>query len=132
MNAAAQTRDFLRVALLAKEATGMIAVRANSTHDGTGLWHLRDAANESICEVAPDGTVVELHAEAALLGLLDRIRDLRHLGIAPGAIYGWFRVPQAEDRLPEAQMVFRIAMEPFTEEDAEAGGRAPARPRPSG
>jgi hypothetical protein len=111
MNSAALAREFLRVARLAKEVTGFIAVREFSSHDSAGMWHLRDAENESICEVAPDGTVVELCFEAPPPGLLDRIRDLRAFGFAGRAIYGWFGMPVYVDHLTEARLVFDIAMQ---------------------
>jgi hypothetical protein len=111
MNSAALTRDFLRVALLAKDATGLIAVRKFSSHDNAGMWHLRDAENESICEVSPDGTVVELCFEAAPPALLDRIRDLRAFGFASRAIYAWFGMPTSVDHLTEARLIFDIAMQ---------------------
>lgn len=110
-NAAALTRDFIRVAQLAKEATGLIAAPENSSHDTSGLWHLRDAQNESICEVAPDGTVVELQAEAPPVGLLDRIRDLRAFGFSACTIQRWFGMSKSVDHLVETRLVFNIAMQ---------------------
>jgi hypothetical protein len=110
-NAAALTHDFIRAARLAKEATGLIAVPANSSHDTTGLWHLRDAENESIREVAPDGTVVELQVEAPPVGLLDRIRDLRAFGFSACTIQRWFGMSKSVDHLAEMRLVFNIAME---------------------
>ena len=111
MKAAALTPEFVRVAQLAKEATGLTPAPETSTPDTTGLWHLRDAHNESICEVAPDGTVVELCVEAPPLGLLDRIRDLRACGYSTRAIHAWFGMPKTVDQLAEARRVFSIAVD---------------------
>jgi hypothetical protein len=115
-------RDFLRAALLAKEVTGLIAVREFSSHDTAGLWHLRDAQNESICEVSPDGTVVELCPEGPPLALLDRIRDLRSFGLSTRAICAWFGMPKSVDHLSEARAIFDIAMQHLS---------APPKPRPA-
>jgi hypothetical protein len=111
MNAAPLTPEFLRVAQLAKQATGLTPAADTSTHDTSGLWHLRDAHNETICEVSPDGTIVEAQVEAPPPGLLDRIRDLRACGYSTRAIHGWFGTPQPVDLLAEARVVFNIAME---------------------
>jgi hypothetical protein len=129
MNSAVLLRDFLRVALLAKEATGLIAVHRFSSHDATGLWHLRDARNESICEVSPDGTVVERYSEAPPPGLLDRIRDLRAFGFSSLAIYAWFGIPKRVDHLSETRVVFDIAMEHICA-PVRAGKRVPVRCAP--
>lgn len=111
MSAANRTLEFLRVADLAKQATGLTAVAETSTHDTSGLWQLRDAHNETICEVSPDGTVVEVQIEAPPLGLLDRIRDLRVCGFSTRAIHEWFGTPKPVDPLVEARVVFDIAMD---------------------
>ncbi len=111
MKAAIPTPEFLRVAQLAKQATGLTPAADTSTHDTTGLWELRDAHNETICEVSPDGTVVEVQVDAPPFGLLDRIRDLRACGYSTRAIHGWFGTPQSVDRLVEARLVFDIAMD---------------------
>jgi hypothetical protein len=114
MNAVTPTPEFLRVAQLAKRATGHTPAADTSTHDTSGLWQLRDAHNETICEVSPDGTVVEVQAEAPPSGLLDRIRDLRAYGCSTRAISGWFGRPQSVDQLAEARVVFDIAMDHMT------------------
>jgi hypothetical protein len=111
MKAAIPTPEFLRVAQLAKQATGLTPAADTSTHDTTGLWELRDAHNETICEVSPDGTVVEVQVDAPPFGLLDRIRDLRACGYSTRAIHGWFGTPHSVDRLVEARLVFDIAMD---------------------
>ncbi len=112
MKAAIPTPEFLRVAQLAKQATGLTPAADTSTHDTTGLWELRDAHNETLCEVSPDGTVVEVRVEAPPSGLLDRIRDLRACGFSRRAIKGWFgSTPQSLDQLSEARVVFDIAMD---------------------
>jgi hypothetical protein len=111
MNAANRTLEFLRVAQLAKQATGLTPAADTSTHDTSGLWQLRDAHNETICEVSPDGTVVEVQVEAPPFGLLDRIRDLRVCGFSARAIHLWFGTPQPMDPLVEARVVFDIAMD---------------------
>lgn len=111
MNAVTVTPEFLRVAQLAKQATGLTPAADTSTHDAAGLWQLRDAHNQSICEVSPDGTVVEVQVEGPPLGLLDRIRDLRACGCSTRAIHGWFGTPQSVDQLVEARVVFNIAMD---------------------
>jgi len=111
MNAATPTLEFLRVAQLAKQTTGLTPAADTSTHDSSGLWQLRDAHNETICEVSPDGTVVEAQVEAPPFGLLDRIRDLRACGCSTRAIHGWFGTPQSVDELMEARVVFNIAMD---------------------
>jgi len=111
MSAATPTLEFLRVAQLAKQTTGLTPAADTSTHDTTGLWQLRDAHNETICEVSPDGTVVEAQVEAPPFGLLDRIRDLRACGYSTRAIHGWFGTPQSVDELMEARVVFNIAMD---------------------
>jgi hypothetical protein len=114
MKAATPTPEFLRVAQLAKEATGLTPAADKSTHDTSGLWQLRDAHNETICEVSPDGTVVEVQVEAPPFGLLDRIRDLRACGYSTRAIHEWFGTPQSVDQLVEARLVFDIAMDHMT------------------
>jgi hypothetical protein len=114
MNAVTPTPEFLRVAQLAKQATGLTPAADTSTHDTSGLWQLRDAHNETFCEVSPDGTVVEVQAEAPPFGLLDRIRDLRAYGYSTRAIHGWFGRPQSVDQLVEARVVFDIAMDHMT------------------
>jgi len=111
MNAAIPTPEFLRVAQLAKQATGLTPAADTSTHDTTGLWELRDAHNETICEISPDGTVVAVQVDAPPFGLLDRIRDLRACGYSTRAIHGWFGTPQSVDQLVEARVVFDIAMD---------------------
>jgi hypothetical protein len=112
MNTSTPTLEFLRVAQLAKQATGLTPAAGTSTHDTSGLWQLRDAHNETICEVSPDGTVVEVLVEAPPPGLLDRIRDLRACGFSMRAITGWFSsTPQSFDELAEARAVFKIAMD---------------------
>jgi hypothetical protein len=111
MNSATPTPEFLRVAELAKQATGLTPAADTSTHDTSGLWQLRDAHNETICEVSPDGTVVEVQIEAPPFGLLDRIRDLRACGYSTRAIRGWFSAPRSVDQLEEARVVFNIAMD---------------------
>lgn len=111
MKAATPTPEFLRVAQLAKQATGVTPAANTSTRDTTGLWQLRDAQNETICEVSPDGTVVELQLDAPPFGLLDRIRDLRACGCSTRAIHGWLGTPQSVDQLVEARVVFNIAMD---------------------
>lgn len=111
MNAATPTPEFLRVAQLAKQTTGLTPALDTSTHDTSGLWQLRDANNDAICEVSPDGTVVEVEVEAPPFGLLDRIRDLRTCGCSIRAIHGWFGTPQSVDQLAEARVVFNIAMD---------------------
>jgi hypothetical protein len=111
MNAANPTLEFLRVAQLAKQATGLTPAADTSTHDSSGLWQLRDAHNETICEVSPDGTVVEVEVEAPPFGLLDRIRDLRVCGFSTRAIRAWFGTPQPVDPLAEARVIFNIAMD---------------------
>ena len=111
MNAATPTLEFLRVAQLAKQATGLTPAADTSTHDRSGLWQLRDAHNETICEVSPDGTVVEVQVEAPPFGLLDRIRDLRACGYSTRAIHEWFGTPQSVNQLVEARIVFNIAMD---------------------
>jgi hypothetical protein len=112
MNTSTPTLEFLRVAQLAKQATGLTPAADTSTHDTSGLWQLRDAHNETICEVSPDGTVVEVLVEAPPPGLLDRIRDLRACGFSTRAITGWFSsTPQSFDQLAEARVVFDIAMD---------------------
>ena len=111
MNAATPTLEFLRVAQLAKQATGLTPAADTSTHDRSGLWQLRDAHNETICEVSPDGTVVEAQVEAPPFGLLDRIRDLRACGYSTRAIHEWFGTPQSVNQLVEARVVFNIAMD---------------------
>jgi hypothetical protein len=108
------TVEFLRVAQLAKQATGLTPAADTSTHDTSGLWQLRDAQNEAICEVSPDGTVVEVQAEAPPFGLLDRIRDLRAWGYSTHAIRGWFGTAQHVDQMAEARVVFDIAMDHMT------------------
>jgi hypothetical protein len=105
------TPEFLRVAQLAKQATGLTPAADTSTHDTSGLWLLRDAHNATICEVSPDGTIVEAQVEAPPPGLLDRIRDLRACGCSSRAILGWFGTPQPVDELAEARVVFNIAMD---------------------
>ena len=111
MKAAIPTPEFLRVAQLAKQATGLTPAADTSTHDTTGLWELRDAHNETICEISPDGTVVAVQVDAPPFGLLDRIRDLRACGYSTRAIHGWFGTPQSVDQLVEARVVFDIAMD---------------------
>ena len=111
MKAAMPTPEFLRVAQLAKQATGLTPAADTSTHDTTGLWELRDAHNETICEISPDGTVVAVQVDAPPFGLLDRIRDLRACGYSTRAIHGWFGTPQSVDQLVEARVVFDIAMD---------------------
>jgi hypothetical protein len=111
MNAATLTPEFLRVAQLAKQATGLTPAADTSTHDTSGLWQLRDEHNETICEVSPDGTVLEVQIEAPPLGLLDRIRDLRACGYSIRAIHCWFGTPQSVDHLAEARVAFSIAMD---------------------
>jgi hypothetical protein len=111
MKAAIPTPEFLRVAQLAKQATGLTPAADTSTHDTTGRWELRDAHNETICEVSPDGTVVAVQVDAPPFGLLDRIRDLRACGYSTRAIHGWFGTPQSVDQLVEARVVFDIAMD---------------------
>jgi hypothetical protein len=128
MKSTALARDFLRVALLAKEVTGLIAVREFSSHDNAGMWHLRDADNESICEVAPDGTVVELCFEAPPPGLLDRIRDLRAFGFAGRTIYGWFGIPTSVDHLTEARLIFDIAMQQISAPSRLIPAPTPCKP----
>jgi hypothetical protein len=98
MKSSALMRDFLRAAQLAHEATGLIAVREFSSHHTGGLWHLRDAQNESICEVSAEGAVVELSFEAPP-GLLDRICDLHALGCSGRAIDAWFGKPAINPHL---------------------------------
>jgi hypothetical protein len=116
MNTSTPTLEFLRVAQLAKQATGLTPAADTSTHDTSGLWQLRDAHNETICEVSPDGTVVEVLIEAPPPGLLDRIRDLRACGFSTRAITGWFSsTPQSFDQLAEARVVFSIAMDHMAE-----------------
>src|SRR4029077_15639796 len=110
MNATTPTLEFLRVAQLAKQTTGLTPAADTSTHDTRGLWQLSDADNETICEVSPDGTVVESQVEAPPFGLLDRIRDLRACGCSTRAIHGWFGTPRSVDELMEARVVFNIAM----------------------
>lgn len=116
MKAATPTPEFLRVAQLAKQATGLTPAADTSTHDTTGLWQLRDAQNETICEVSPDGTVVEVQVDAPPFGLLDRIRDLRACGYSARAIHGWFGTPRSVDQLVEARVVFDIAMDHMASE----------------
>jgi hypothetical protein len=111
VSAAIPTPEFLRVAQLAKQTTGLSAAPETSTHDTSGLWQLRDANNDAICEVSPDGTVVEAEVEAPPFGLLDRIRDLRACGCSTRAIRGWFGMQQSMDPLIEARVVFSIAMD---------------------
>jgi hypothetical protein len=111
MNTATPTLEFLRVAQLAKQATGLTPAADTSTHDTSGLWQLRDAQNETICEVSPDGTVVEVQVEAPPFGLLDRIRDLRACGFSTRAINRWFGTAQSVDQLAEARVIFNIAMD---------------------
>jgi hypothetical protein len=113
MNAATSTptAEFLRVAQLAKQATGLTPAAGTSTHDTSGLWQLRDAHNEDICEVSPDGTVVEVQVEAPPFGLLDRIRDMRACGYSTRSIRAWFGIPQPVNELVEARVVFDIAMD---------------------
>jgi hypothetical protein len=111
MKAAIPTPEFLRVAQLAKQATGLTPAADTSTHDTTGLWELRDAHNETICEISPDGTVVAVQVDAPPFGLLDRIRDLRACGYSTRAIHGWFGTPQSVDQLVEARVIFDIAMD---------------------
>jgi hypothetical protein len=128
MNAATPTPEFLRVAQLAKQATGLTPAADTSTHDTSGLWQLRDAHNENICEVSPDGTVVEVQVEAPPFGLLDRIRDLRAWGYSTRAIHGWFGTPQLVDQLVEARVVFNIAMDHMAGNSAtQPGARVYAR-----
>jgi hypothetical protein len=132
MNAANPTLEFLRVAQLAKQATGLTPAADTSTHDTSGLWHLRDAHNETICEVSPDGTVVEVQVEAPPFGLLDRIRDLRVCGFSARAIREWFGTPQPMDPLVEARVVFNIAMDHMgTTPQANSEQRYKPRSRPS-
>ena len=109
------TAEFMRIAQLAKQTTGLTPAVGTSTHDSSGLWQLRDANNEAICEVSPDGTVVEVQVEAPPFGLLDRIRDLRTLGCSTRAIHRWFGTPRRVDQLVEARAVFNIAMDHMTD-----------------
>jgi hypothetical protein len=115
MNPAALMRDFLWAASLAREATGLTAVREFSSHDA-GVWQLRDAQNESICEVSPEGVVVaQLRCEGAPAGLLDRIGDLRALGFPTRAIYEWFGMPESVAHLTETRVMFEIAMQHYSQ-----------------
>lgn len=119
----------MRVAELAKEATGLTPAAATSTRDSSGLWHLRDASDETICEVSPDGAVLEVQSEAPSVGLLDRIRDLRGWGYSICAISGWFGVPQSVDQLAEARVAFKIAMDHLAARSHLL--RARSRPEPN-
>jgi hypothetical protein len=111
MNPGNVTPAFLRVAEIARQTTGLTAAADTSSHDSSGLWLMRDAQNASICEISPDGTVVEAQLDAPPLGLLDRIRDLRACGLSTRAIHNWFGTPQSVDQMVEARVVFKIAME---------------------
>jgi hypothetical protein len=107
------SREFLHIARLAKDATGEIADATLSTRT-SGLWLVRNADGETICEVdARSGSVVRTDDhDAPPFALLDRIADMRRADISPVAIQAWLLgEPRKFDELAEARASFFAAVE---------------------
>ncbi|HTV80109.1 MAG TPA: hypothetical protein VMF03_17795 [Steroidobacteraceae bacterium] len=103
--------EFLHVAKLVHEATGMVC-DAKRSHRVGGIWHCQDAKGTELCECDPKaGSVLltETDADVPPLPLLDRIRDLRRAGLSTAALLDWLGTPQPPDPAREAAACFRVA-----------------------
>lgn len=106
-------REFLHVARLVHQATGLAIDAHKSERDGT-VWRCRNVRGDEVAECCPLSGSVSVIEELDILpptGMLDRIADLRRSGLSSTAIQNWLGgAARARDPLREASLCLRLGV----------------------